>query len=131
MHEGPCGSAGSRWFEVKRVLKHLAGLGPRVQKRNFRQGETSRKNQTLEEAQGEVCASYFSLKKALSQEGVSFSNIQCVCTPPDSPILCIQNRGDESKARGSPAMQMNPQSILPCGQHPGAQGQSTIMLPCS
>lgn len=75
------GVQGARQFEAKRVLKHLAGSGPGVQKRNFRQGETSRKNQTLEETQGEVCASYFSLKKTLSQEGVSFSNIQYVCPP--------------------------------------------------
>lgn len=63
------GVQGARWFEAKPVLKHLAGSGPEVQKRNFQHGETSRKNQTLEEAQGEVCASYFSRKKALSQRG--------------------------------------------------------------
>lgn len=67
-------------FEAKRVLEHWVGSGPTVQKRNFRQGETSRKNQTLEEAQGEVCASYFGLKKTLSQEGGEFQQYP-VCLP--------------------------------------------------
>jgi len=79
------GAQGARWFEAKRVLKHLAGSGPGVQKTNFRHGEISRKNQTLEEAQGEVCASYLSLKTALSQEGVSFSNIQGASPPTRQP----------------------------------------------